>query len=335
MATLRNVWGARILWIGIGILVAGAGFLAFGFDRSSRAVAREDSAGGAMTTADRPLAPAADEAPQCHLGVVLPVEEVNVVAEIEGRLEAVRVRVGDVVERGQPLAALSTQDLEHQLAIEHAYLETIAAQERRVALEAGVAEEEYRRRLELEGLLSQEAADAAEFRRDASGVRLEVARAEKKQIQARVDQVESKIARSVIRAPFDGTIALRYLDPGALATPGTPVVRLISNDGLMIRFAVPPEQAVELGIGQPVRVEIETPASITEAVIRHIAPEVDAAAQMLFVEAHIAPQGPGSSIPAGSIARVATAGNAATASCLEALAIRRGLAGSFAADAGR
>jgi hypothetical protein len=62
-------------------------------------------------------------------------------------------------------------------------------------------------------------------------------------------QLERQLADTELRAPFSGTVAERYVDPGGMAGPGTPVVRLISSDALWVRFAVPPHDLQSLGVG--------------------------------------------------------------------------------------
>lgn len=300
-------WRQRLTWSGLGLVLGVAGALGLGWLRPARV--EPPPAGprpaAAEEASDRtPLLEVAGERiASCYLGVVVAREVVDLAAEIEGRIEELRVRVGDGVERGQVLATLDTRTLNHQLAMERAALRTAEANRRRIALEADRSDQEHRRRMALEGLLSQEEAEAARYQSQAAAVGLEVAEAEMAQVEARIEQLEVRLARSEIRAPFDGTVAARYLDPGALAAPGTPVVRLISSDDLLTRFAVPPEEVAALPLGTPVRVEIELLRLATEGIVDHVAPEIDAASQMVFVEARLTAP-PGGEIPSGAIARM-------------------------------
>ena len=59
-----------------------------------------------------------------------------------------------------------------------------------------------------------------------------------------------------IVAPFDGTIAARYVDSGANVSRSTPIVRVISPASLVIRFAVPEEQAADIAVGREVMVHV-------------------------------------------------------------------------------
>ncbi len=311
----------RQLWIGFGLLVACAGLIAIGLRRASgppesledpRTVPPGSVAETPVQRTDEP--PAA----RCYLGVVVASEAVDVVAETEGRVEEVRVHLGDAVTRDQQLAVLDTKTVDDQLAIERAGLSTAEAQQRRVALEAERADQEHRRRVAMKELISKQEIESSRFQLDSARVELEVAVAEVAQVQARIEQLETRRERCKIRAPFDGKVVLRYLDAGTVVTPGTPVVRLIGSAGLLARFAVPPEQAASVSLGMPLRIEIETPPVVARGVVQHIAPEIDAASQMVLIEARVeSPAEPDHSIPAGAVARVSAQTAEDSPSCLD------------------
>ncbi|RMH21670.1 MAG: efflux RND transporter periplasmic adaptor subunit, partial [Acidobacteria bacterium] len=270
--------------------------------------------------AGAPPAPAAaPAAPECFLGVVVTGEAVDVAAQGEGLLEEVLVEVGDRVERGQPLARLDAENLRHQLAIERANLSTADAGRRRMALELERAEMEYQRRLGLEDIFSSAETDAARFDRDAARLQLEAAEADYARAAARIEQLTAALERSVVRAPFAGRVALRYLDAGATVASGRPILRLIGGGTQLTRFAVSPAQAGALRPGLPVRVEVETPRLSLEGVIDNVAPEIDAASQMVFVEARLPEPAAGAPpINSGAVARVSTLRDGAPLpSCLD------------------
>ncbi len=298
-------WPARLAWIGAGVLLAGTGFLAAaGF---SPELALTPTPRPAIRTAD-PVArgDAIEASPiECYLGVVLSNQAVDVVAEGEGRVLEMAVHVGDSVAEGQLLAVLESETLRHQLSIEQANLAAREAELKRITLEIERATQEHRRRLGLEDLISREEIATSKFQLDAARASLELAQAEQAQVQARLNQLDMQLARSEIRAPFDGTVALRYLDRGAVAGVGTPIVRLISSKGLMARFAVPPGEAAELSVGTGVRVEVESLGIALEGTIEHFMPEIDIASQQIFVEARLATPPIGfQALATGAVARV-------------------------------
>jgi multidrug efflux pump subunit AcrA (membrane-fusion protein) len=108
-----------------------------------------------------------------------------------------------------------------------------------------------------------------------------------------------------ILAPFDGTIAARYVDPGTTVSRSTPIVRVISPTSLVVRFAVPEEQAAGVAVGRKVIVRVTSVDLTADAVVERIVPEIDAALRMVVVEARMAANGDRTHpIPSGAIARV-------------------------------
>ena len=304
-------WLERLIWLALGVTLTAAGFLLWNPAPEVRAVEPSDLAtrptAGEAGTAEEPE-PAGTE-PECYLGVALARQASDVAAEVDGILEEVRVRVGDRVERGALIARLDTVMLRQQLESAQASLERAQAQTRRMEVAAEESEQQNLRRqaLDREGLLSQEDKDAARFEREKAQADLQAARAEAAQAEAQVRQLETTLARAEIRAPFDGTVAQRYLDPGARASPASPIVRLISSASLLTRFAVPPEEIDRVTVDTEVRVEVESLGRGFRGVVEHQAPEVDAAAQMVFVEARLDLTDPFTAeIPSGTVARVST-----------------------------
>jgi multidrug resistance efflux pump len=114
-----------------------------------------------------------------------------------------------------------------------------------------------------------------------------------------VVQVQGKLARTEIRSPADGKVSRRYLEAGALAGPGEPIVRLISSGDLIVRFAVPPEQARALSSAQPVLVQAE--GAELRATIEQVSPEVDPPSGMVLLVAKLEERAP---VKPGSVVRV-------------------------------
>lgn len=220
-------------------------------------------------------------------GVVLASQAVEVSSQEEGRLAAVDVRAGDVVKRGDRLAVLETQQLSQDAAMAVASLRAAEAEARSAAAQLQKAREQYERRKGLQDIVSREDIEAARTDQDVAAANVETANARVAQERARHQQLQDRLARAVLRSPIDGRVALRYLDTGSLVRPGTSVVRLISSQEFLLRFAVPPEEASRLRVGRRVAMRLESSAVTVEGTISQIAPQVDAASQMVFIEAEV------------------------------------------------
>jgi RND family efflux transporter MFP subunit len=249
-------------------------------------------------TVARPLATAARD--EGFLGVVLPRQSVDVAPEISGRIEQVLVREGDRVRRGQTVAVLGLAEIQQEVTMTEANLRAIEAEVSRSRLELSDAENRLSRRQSFPEAFPEEEMRQAEIQKEMAQASLEAAQARVSEQRARVAQARGKLARAEIRAPADGTVARRYLEPGALAGPGQPVVRLISGGSLIVRFAAPPEQARSLSAADPVRVEAG--GASLPAVIEQVSPEVDPPSGMVILVAVLDPVA--GRVKPGSVVRV-------------------------------
>lgn len=245
----------------------------------------------ASRPARRPAAPPAPPAPQRPgwIGVLVARESVDVTAESQGRLQVVLVSIGDRVRRGDRIATLDTRIAAQELEMALSSLRAAEADERRATDELAEADARNDRRQKNPDFFSREDLAEAALRAKTSKAALEVARSRVSEARARVRQIEATSSRNEVRAPFDGRVAERFADPGALVGPGTPVVRLISAGDLLVRAAVPTEEARNLTVGAPVIATVRNLGLPVPGAILRIAPEVDAASQMVLIEVRLAP----------------------------------------------
>jgi RND family efflux transporter MFP subunit len=244
------------------------------------------AAAPAGAPAAAPLAPNREAG--TFIGVLLARQSVTVAAESDGRIASVAVRVGDSVRRGQELANLATEDLVQERAMEQAALAGARSEASRAALELERAVDKSKRRdLHPELYPEEEIVSAHTTVKEATAA-LDTARSHVTQETAHLRQLDARLTHAVLRAPIDGRVAQRFLDPGAQIHPGSAVLRLISAHDFLLRFAVGPEQAHRLRRGLPVAMRLDALPVTLAGRITQVAPEIDAASQMLFVEAELA-----------------------------------------------
>src|SRR5690606_28349819 len=66
------------------------------------------------------------------------------------------------------------------------------------------------------------------------------------------------LAQTQVLAPFDGAIAQRYLDPGAIVQPGTPILRMVADGNLRVRFRAPESALSLVDVGQPLTLRTQS-----------------------------------------------------------------------------
>ncbi|HBL25806.1 MAG TPA: hypothetical protein DD490_03120 [Acidobacteria bacterium] len=199
------------------------------------------------------------------------------------------MQIGDTVRQGDRLASLDPRLVAQDLEMARSGLVATEADAGRAAAELSEAQARWDRRRKNPEIFSQEDLAESELRVTTARSTVEVAQARVAEQRARVRQLETSVGQTDIRAPFAGRVAERFADPGAQVGPGTPVVRLISGGDLQVRAALPPDDARTLAPGSRVLARIRDLGLDVPGRIARIAPAVDTASQMVFVEIHLEP----------------------------------------------
>lgn len=233
------------------------------------------------------------------LGVILPRQSLDLAPEIPGQVEQVYVREGDAVRRGQTVAILGAAHDRQELAMTEVGLRAAEAEASRSRLELADAENRLASRLAMPDAFPREEIRRAEIQKQMAVVHLEETQARIEEQRARVAQARNRLAKAEIRAPADGVVTRRYVEPGALAGPGQPVVRLIGDGSLIVRFAAPPDQARSLRAAM--RVGVATDDGSVPAVIESVSSEIDPPSGLVILVAALDSATP---IKPGSVVRV-------------------------------
>lgn len=155
-----------------------------------------------------------------------------------GRIDTLRVDIGDRVERGQTLAILDTRTLRAQLASAEAVIA-----EAQAAFD--LAETTVDRQISLleRGHVSSQVVDEARAQSNTAYARISAAKANADALRVQID-----LAR--ITAPFAGTVTTRMVDEGAIAGPGQPIFELVETDVLEARIGLTANLARDMVVGQ-------------------------------------------------------------------------------------
>lgn len=226
------------------------------------------------------------------LGVVLPQRAVDISARLDGQLERLKAQVGDRLKTGTELGALDRRMHQQDLAVAEAALEGARAEEKRAETNAEEKKDRMERSLlPSAGVLSEEEIMGARYQHRAALASVAAAHALTRQRQADVERIRARLAECSLRMPFDGVVAVRYVDEGAQVRAGTPLLRVIQQEGLLIRFALPEERNGP-SVGDGARVVMPGATRPLVGRVISVSPEVDAASRMLFVLASFElPQG--------------------------------------------
>lgn len=197
-------------------------------------------------------------------GTLQPTRSVDVGSELSGTLDAVLVNENDTVKQGQVVARLDTSKLQDTAAKSRA---AVAAAQANVAqMEATVAESRanlnrLRHVAELSGgkVPSKTELESAEASLQRAVANVDSAKAAVVQAKATLKSDETNIAKAVIRAPINGVVLTRKVEPGqtVVANMTTPVLFTMAEDLTKMELQVKVDEA-DVG-----HVEVGQPASFT------------------------------------------------------------------------
>jgi RND family efflux transporter MFP subunit len=205
-------------------------------------------------------------------------EETPVFAKIAGYLKEIRVDKGDRVKKGQVIAILESPELDQQVANakDNLWLQSITdKRDQGLLLKHGV---------------SEQIAD------NSHGAAL--------QADANYKQLLALQSYEVIRAPFDGIVTARYVDPGVLIaqtiTPtatyllshltetASPLVQLATLSRMRVYASAPQNVASFIDDGTPAVISVvQRPGKDISATVSRHPQALDPATRMMLVEADI------------------------------------------------
>lgn len=177
--------------------------------------------------------------------VAEPVLQATLSTKLMGTVIAVRVREGDRVTTGQALLEIDARDL--------------AAKDSQVRAGIAGASAMHTEALAQASRIRALYADGAATKAQLDAVEAGLTRADAALTQARAGAAELDAMRSyaVVRAPFSGIVTSRFVDPGAFAAPGAPLIAVQDGSRLRLSATVAPEATRGLRRGARIAATIE------------------------------------------------------------------------------
>jgi RND family efflux transporter MFP subunit len=230
-----------------------------------------------------------------HYPGELDADTADIAAFYAGRLLSVRVRVGDTVKANDVVAELDPVDAREQIAQARAQAKAAAAERNRAKVERDAAMAEVARLepLAKDKLISELEIDRQRAKAAALGASVESATAGEAEAQARVRLLEKRVVESVVRAPFAGRVAERFVDPGAIVAAGARLIRVVAVAPLRVRFEVPESDVARLAAGTLLSVATQAGGEPVQAKVSGVASEVSRERRVASVEAVIETPPPG------------------------------------------
>ena len=157
-------------------------------------------------------------------GKILPLNYSKLAFEVAGKIDEVKVDIGDAVQKGDILAFLDPSEMQASL--------------NQALARYDLADQALKRFTDLKekGFISNQELDRA-----SSDFLI---------AKAQVDFYSVKLEQTKIRAPFNGFIQNRFFDPGTVTSPGIAILELIDSTSVEAHVSVPSGVIDGLIIGQ-------------------------------------------------------------------------------------
>jgi HlyD family secretion protein len=229
---------SRRWWIFGALLLLGAGVMLFYVFRSTHKPVQYESV--SVTRGDLHVTVRST-------GSLQAVTSVEVGSEVSGRVLKILVDVNDEVKKGQILAEIDPE--QSSSSLEQARAQLVGARAA-ISLAEATTNESARiltrnQNLAKEGILSQADLDASVSTKERAEASFHSAQENAKVAKAVLDMAGSKLQKSTIRAPIDGVVLARLVEPGQTVTAGfqTPVLFKLAQDLRKMRLNVDIDEA--------------------------------------------------------------------------------------------
>ncbi len=231
-------------------------------------------------------------------GTIRPVDEIYVQPLVDGlSVDKLNVDIGDRVEAGAVLAELSKDSLllqKSQLQANRAKAEAGVAQNKAQVIEAQANYDDAVRQRDRadrlgksgSGSVSQveqtaAAADVANARLQASRQAVTVGEADIKVVDAQIEDIDLKLARTSVKTPVAGVVSAKNARVGAIASgSGNPLFTVIKDNAIELVADLSETDIQQVKIGQRAIITVAGGRNRIEGKVRIVSPTVDAATRL-------------------------------------------------------
>lgn len=174
-------------------------------------------------------------------GYVVPQVQVDVSSKLIGRVEKSTIKEGSKVKEGQIIFTLDASD--QRVQISSAQARVASARARAATARAQLAEiaqqTEREKRLAASGSVGQATVDDLEARQKSLDEQVKAVDADVKASESEVAALSVNLTNTTIRAPIDGTVVTKPLQPGDVITPGLPMAKIADFESIVVETDVP------------------------------------------------------------------------------------------------
>ena len=209
-------------------------------------------------------------------GNILANEEVEIRAEVPGRIISINFQEGTMVRKGELLVKINDNELQAQL--------------KKLLLDEKLSQDDVYRKeklIELKAISQEE---------------LDISRSQLGVIQAQIELVRAQLEKTGIYAPFSGRIGLRYASPGGYISSSMLIARMQQTDPIKIEFNVPEKYLSGIKSNMEIQFTVAGSDSTFKGLIYAIETRIDPSTRAFAVRARC--PNPGGALIPGAFAKV-------------------------------
>ena len=200
-------------------------------------------------------------------GTVISRNDAHIAAETDGRITWV-AEVGEIIDRGKPIAVIDDTDLELELQDNEAVLESLRARERYLVKN-------------LQRLSQLASNNISVNQLDEAQAEIDMIVQEIRRAEVSVAQTSRRIDQTKVLAPFSGVVVERQVQVGEFVGRGSQVARLVDTVNREIRAQAP--LSVSGYIREGLEVSVKHRESDTLSPVKRVIPVGDERSRMFEV----------------------------------------------------
>jgi membrane fusion protein (multidrug efflux system) len=209
-------------------------------------------------------------------GTIIANEEVQLQSEISGKIIQINFHEGSKVSKGQILVKINDLDFQanyKKLQLQYALAEQKLSRQKQLLAINGISQEEF-----------------------------DITQNQYNTIKVDMDFAASQIAKTEIKAPFDGIVGLKNVSEGAFVSPNVVIASIQQINPIKIDFAVSEKYSSVVKQGDKLSFTVEGNNKVLTGEVYAIEPKIDMATRTVQMRA-ICPNPRGDIYP-GAFARV-------------------------------
>lgn len=196
------------------------------------------------------------------VGTLRPNDIVTLKSEMSGRITEINFKEGTDVKKGDVLIQFDDADAKAELKEAEAQLM--------------LREADFKRSTELRKTNFE------------STKKFDEAKAAFTAAEAKLEAAKSKLAKTQIVAPFQGTMGLMTLSVGAYTQAAQELVTIVDNNPMKVDFKIPEKNLHDVGVGQAVEIKLDGfPDQVFTANVEAIDAKVDSASHSMAIRASV------------------------------------------------